>query len=369
MLEVSVRKQIGGFTLDAEWSAPESVVALFGASGTGKSLTLQCLAGLVTPDAGRLVLDDAVLFDRTRGIDVRPQDRQIGYVFQGYALFPHLTVEQNVGFGLLGWSTMARRDRVRELLETLELVGFAGAKPGHLSGGQQQRVALGRALAPRPSLLLLDEPFSALDPPLRRQMRQDLTNVIRRYAKATVLVTHELADAFQLAQRIVVYDGGRVVQSASRDAIFAIPGSEQVARLLGFRNISRGTVIGLDGETVAIDWAGGPIIAAAPIGTGLELGVGSRVIFSIRPEHIRLVRKDRPGPSDARFNVFHGTILDELDQGNMYSLRLAVERPEKQEVVEIDVSRAVYQLLRLQDDRAWEIVIRPSAVQLVPAVR
>ncbi len=369
MLEISVQKTVGTFRLDASWSAPEPVVALFGASGAGKSLTLHCIAGLVTPDAGRLQRDDVVLFDHRLGIDLRPQARQIGFVFQGYALFPHLTVEENLRFGLVGWTSAARRRRVAELLETLELGPVAGLKPAQLSGGQQQRVALGRAIAPDPALLLLDEPFSALDQPLRRQVREDLGRLIRRNGQPTVLVSHDLADAFQLADRIVVYDRGRVMQSALRDEIFAAPGSEQVARLLGFRNVSQGSVVAIDEEIVTIDWAGCPLRAAAP---GIPLpgvSIGSKVTFFVRPEHIRLVRKDRPPPAHPVPNLFTGSIVDRLDLGPSYAIRFAVDLPGGPVVVEIDVARPVYRLLGLAEDQAWEVDIRPSAVQLVPPLR
>ena len=160
-LEVAIRKQLDGFTLDVEWSAGDGVAALFGPSGAGKTLTLQCLAGLVRPDAGRIVLGDDVLFDAAAGIDVAPQRRRVGYVFQGYALFPHLSVRGNVGFGLRGRARAGRRRREEEVLARLGLEPYAERYPRELSGGQRQRVALGRALATDPALLLLDEPLSA----------------------------------------------------------------------------------------------------------------------------------------------------------------------------------------------------------------
>ena len=171
-------KALPGFTLDVAWDADDPVVALFGPSGAGKTLTLQCLAGVVRPDSGHVEVDGRVFFDSATGVDVPPQQRGLGYVFQGYALFPHLSVAGNVGFGIAHWPRERRRARVGEVLERLGLAALAARRPRELSGGQQQRVALGRALAPDPALLLLDEPLSALDGPLRRAVRAELGRII-----------------------------------------------------------------------------------------------------------------------------------------------------------------------------------------------
>src|SRR5688572_16828102 len=168
MIAIDVSKRFVGFTLDVSWQAHEGVTGLFGPSGAGKTATLDCLAGLTRPDRGRIVVNDRVLFDSAAGIDLPPRQRRLGYVFQGYALFPHLTVADNVAYGLHDLERHARRRRAAEVLERLGLSSLARRRPDELSGGQRQRVALGRALAPEPALLLLDEPFSALDAPLRR---------------------------------------------------------------------------------------------------------------------------------------------------------------------------------------------------------
>src|SRR5262245_35186183 len=206
MMHVALRKAYSGFTLDVTWDAGDEVVVLFGPSGAGKSLTLQCLAGLVRPDAGRIVVNGRVFDDTAGGVHLRPQARRLGYVFQGFALFPHLSVAENVGFGLRDRPRRERRQRTAEILARVGLAEVAGHSPRQLSGGQQQRVALGRALAPDPEVLLLDEPLSALDAPLRRQLRDDLARLIREWGKTVVLVTHDLAEAYQLGERIVVYD-------------------------------------------------------------------------------------------------------------------------------------------------------------------
>jgi molybdate transport system ATP-binding protein len=204
------------FRLEVAFATEEDVVVLFGPSGAGKSLTLQAIAGLTTPDAGRIAVGERVLFDSTKNIRVPARQRDVGYVFQDYALFPHLTVAQNVSFGLKwGWPWyLPRGDRLHleEVLDIFELTSLWDSLPRDLSGGQRQRVALARALIRRPRLLLLDEPFSALDALLRAKMRQELRKVQERFNLPVILITHDPEDVAALAQTVVVYDAGRVRQ-------------------------------------------------------------------------------------------------------------------------------------------------------------
>jgi molybdate transport system ATP-binding protein len=207
------------FRLEAAFASDEDVVVLFGPSGAGKSLTLQAIAGLITPDAGRIVAGDRVLFDASRSIRVPARHRDVGYVYQDYALFPHLTVARNVSFGLKrGWPwylPKGERLRLEEVLELFELTGLQDSLPRDLSGGQRQRVALARALIRRPSLLLLDEPFSSLDTLLRAKMRQELLRIKERFAIPVMLITHDPEDVAALAGTLVVYEPGRVSQVIS----------------------------------------------------------------------------------------------------------------------------------------------------------
>src|SRR2546428_5047349 len=203
-VSVAIEKRRPGFTLDVRWEAEQSVIGLFGPSGAGKTLTLQCLAGLIRPDAGRIVVGDRVFFDAAAGVDVPPQRRRVGYVFQGYALFPHLTVAQNVGFGLRDRPRAAALERARAVIARLGLDGLEDRYPHELSGGQRQRVALGRALAIDPALLLLDEPLSALDLPLRQALRDELRATLADWGAAAVLVTHDFTEAYRIGDRIVV---------------------------------------------------------------------------------------------------------------------------------------------------------------------
>lgn len=215
-MEAVKRLESGGrrFTLDSRLVCEDHSVVLFGPSGSGKSLTLQVLAGLLKPDAGRVVVNGRVLFDSRAGVDLPAREREVGYVFQDFALFPHLTLAQNVAFGLkrglFGVLGRAERRLVEETLDLFGLLPLRDMPPGRLSGGQKQRAALARALVRRPRLLLLDEPFSALDQPLRARMRQELAAVRERFALPMLLVSHDLADAEAFAETLAVYDAGRV---------------------------------------------------------------------------------------------------------------------------------------------------------------
>ena len=214
-LQLSVSDGRRRFDLDVAFCSAAPVVALFGPSGSGKSLTLQAMAGLMRPTAGHVRLGGHTLFDSAARINVPAAQRGVGYLFQSYALFPHLTVRQNVAFGLgTWWQRLSAADgrRVDELLASFGLAALAHSRPATLSGGQQQRVALARALVCQPKVLLLDEPFAALDPALRQQLRQELAAVRERWAIPAVLITHDVEDVLALADAAFVLESGRVLR-------------------------------------------------------------------------------------------------------------------------------------------------------------
>jgi len=217
MVDIRVVKQLDGFTLDVAISSEATVVALLGPSGSGKTLTLRAVAGAMRPDAGRIALDGEVLFDSERGIDLPPQRRGVGYVPQEYALFPHLDVAGNVGFGLSGSSADKRR-QVAAMLDTVGLDGLGHRHPRELSGGQRQRVALARALILRPRILLLDEPFAALDTTIRASVRAQLRGLQQSLDFRALLVTHD-PDDLDLAGQVFRYESGRVVDEAVAEAV------------------------------------------------------------------------------------------------------------------------------------------------------
>jgi molybdate transport system ATP-binding protein len=223
-----------------------SVMVLFGPSGSGKTTVLRCLAGLERPDRGSIAFGGDLWFESERGICLPPQDRNIGYLAQEYALFPHLSVARNLGFGLSGLDRAERRRRVAAMAELLGLSGLENRHPHQLSGGEQQRVALGRALVRRPGLLLLDEPLSALDAPTREQLRRDLRRLLREQGMPTLVVTHDRVEATALGDAVLIMDGGQVCQSGPVSDVFSRPASEAVARIVGIDTLQPGRVLDLN---------------------------------------------------------------------------------------------------------------------------
>jgi molybdate transport system ATP-binding protein len=368
---VEITKRLPEFTLDVAWSAGDGVAVLFGPSGAGKTLTLQCLAGLIRPDAGRIVVDDRVLFDSAAGVDLPPQHRRVGYVFQGYALFPHLTVGQNMAFGLRDRPRAERQARAAEVMERLGLGGLDHRRPGELSGGQRQRVALGRALAIDPALLLLDEPLSALDAPLRRSLRDELRAILSGWGTAAVLVTHDFTEAYQLADRIVIYEGGQVIQSAPRAELLWQPASEAVARIMGLRNVLHGTVVKAMPDRIQIAWRGLMLEAVNSPTRSYMPPPESPIAFFIRPEYVRLIRKDRGSPDAAHhMNLMRGRIVGESDFGTVWSLRLRLDAPgapaQGDFDLEVEVPRLVYEILEIERDRHWEFSIHRGSIHVLP---
>jgi len=214
-IDITKRLRSGAeeFVLHSRFSTEDSALVLFGPSGSGKTLTLQAIAGLLRPDRGCIKVNGEVVFDSEAGIDLPTRGRSLGYVFQDYALFPHLTVRENVGFGLrplFGRLSGTQRRRVEDLIDVFGLEKVAGQKPGALSGGQQQRTALARAMATSPRVLLLDEPFSALDQPLRLRMRSELARVLEAFDTPMIMVTHDSDEVESFAEAVVVYCNGSV---------------------------------------------------------------------------------------------------------------------------------------------------------------
>lgn len=233
-LLVEIQKDFGAFRLQVQFETDGGPLALLGASGCGKSVTLRCIAGILKPDEGRISLDGETLFDSAAGIDLPPQRRRMGYLFQQYALFPHMTVRQNVAAAVR--DRAGRAALVSELLGRFQLEDAANLRPRQLSGGQQQRAALARILASRPRALLLDEPFSALDSYLRYQLELELAETLDRFPGPVVWVSHSRDEVFRNCRRVCVIDRGRSQPVVSLAELFHSPGTEAAARLSGCKN-------------------------------------------------------------------------------------------------------------------------------------
>lgn len=242
-LLVDVQKQLKGFSLETSFTTAVEPLGVLGASGAGKSMLLRCIAGLETPRRGRIVLNGRVLFDAKKGINLASRDRQIGFLFQNYALFPHLNVTQNIAFGLQKHTITEQDQRVHEQITLMQLQGLEDRYPHQLSGGQQQRVALARALAIQPEVLLLDEPFSALDTHLRSQLENQLISTLSTYKGVTLFVTHNLEEAYRVCKNLLVLSEGKTAAHGSKENIFERPASFTVAQLTGCKNFSRAQAV------------------------------------------------------------------------------------------------------------------------------
>ncbi|AQL41562.1 ABC transporter ATP-binding protein [Halorientalis sp. IM1011] len=284
---------------------------LVGPSGCGKTTLLRALAGLETPTAGRVRIDDRDVTDDP------PEDRGVGMVFQNYALFPHMTARENVAYGLQFHDLPESDDeRVDEMLDLVDLKAVADREPDQLSGGQRQRIALARALAPKPDVLLLDEPLSALDARLRKRLRVQIRTIQRDLGITTVYVTHDQAEALAISDRVAVVRDGEIEQVGTPEAVYREPATRFVAEFVGDNNVFDG-VVGESGDRLAVDGT-----ATLPLPPDIDATAGESLTVSIRPESITL--REREGPATDR----NGSRVDETDPGG------AVTRPATVETVE-----------------------------------
>ncbi len=251
-VQVDIEKKLGDFTLSMAFSLDSPRIGILGASGCGKSMTLKCIAGIEKPDRGRIRLGERVLYDSERKVNLRPQVRRVGYLFQNYALFPSMTVGENIGAGVKG-SREERKRRVGEMVEKFSLSGLEGRYPAQLSGGQQQRVALARIMACEPEVLLLDEPFSALDAYLKDAMEQSLFRMLEEYPGEVILVSHDRDEIYRFCDSLVIMDRGKACACGSTEDLFIRTGKKEAAKLTGCKNFSDIEV--LDQHTIRLkDW-------------------------------------------------------------------------------------------------------------------
>jgi ABC-type sulfate/molybdate transport systems ATPase subunit len=352
MLQARLRKTFpqrddsAGFSLDLELQAAAGITVLFGPSGSGKTQVLDSIAGFTRPDEGRILLDDDLLFDAATGVHLPPQARNCGYVFQNYALFPHMTLRENLMFAAERRPRLERHRRVNEMLDTFRLADAAGRRPHEVSGGQRQRCSIARALIVAPKLLLLDEPGQGLDAPLKAEFYDVLRQVRADFKTPILLVTHDLDECFELGEEMVILREGRIVQSGSPRKILDQPANVDVARLLGTFNLIPCEIRSLDPGRNTSKVQMGEVELDGPYFPGRFKG--DRVTLCVRPEQLIVsARLGRPGPNQIAASLSR---IVEKPQG----MRLEFEGG-----IIADMGRAEFE--RLRDNKDWLIEF-PSAV-------
>ncbi|WP_405286078.1 sulfate/molybdate ABC transporter ATP-binding protein [Methanobrevibacter sp.] len=297
MLKVNIQKKLSEFDLDIDFQLKNKRLGILGPSGCGKSMTLKSIAGIVNPDEGIISLttnEKIDYYDSQNKINLKPQNRNVGYLFQNYALFPNMTVEENVAIGL---SNNQEKTRVSEMIKRFHLEGLEKRYPRQLSGGQQQRVALARILAYGPDVILLDEPFSAMDTFLKEQLRMELLNLLEGFEGFSIMVTHDRDEAFQFCDELIVLDKGKIIAKGDTYEIFENPRKVQVARLTGCKNISKIEMID-EHHLKSLDW-------------GIELEVSEKITPNIT--HIGIRAHDFTFAEKGEVNVIdtqNSTILE-----------------------------------------------------------
>ena len=342
--------------IECRWQDPVGeprVTVFLGPSGSGKTTVLRCLAGLERPQRGHVRFGDRVWFDAARGVDLAPDRRDIGVLFQDYALFPHLTVEQNVAFAARGLTRSAAALRVAELLGAFQLRGLERRRPRQLSGGQQQRVALARAVFRRPRLLLLDEPLSALDRPTGDEMREELRALIHFLAIPAYIVSHDRVDALALADRTVLLDEGRIIQSGTTQDVFDAPGTPAAARLVGVDTILLGRIASVEDGLARVTIGGQEVYAAAPADAGHEAAL------CIRAEDVTIALHDSADLS--AINRWRAVVQSEAPEGPF--VRVGLNCGFRLSAL---VTRDAWQRLALKPGGGAWAIVKATAIRTLP---
>ena len=351
-IEIDIEKKLANFSLRVAFQTGNGAIGLLGASGAGKSMTLRMIAGIVTPDRGRIVLNGRVLFDSEAGQNIAAARRKIGVVFQDYALFPHRTVAQNVGFGLSALPANERQAVVRRQLERMRIADLADRFPAEISGGQRQRVAIARCMAIDPDALLLDEPFAALDPHLRRQTEEQLREALADYNGPVVFITHDMEEAFRFCTDLLVLDQGQLIASGPKHQLFERPQTVIAARLTGCKNIVAARRIGHN--RIAVDAWNCEFQTATPVSDTLTgLGIRSHQI-AFQP------------PADAE-NVFPCWLVGTSEAPHEMTIYLrlhAAPRPGEPAHLQADVPKDLWRTLSLLP-QPWLISFRPERLLLL----
>jgi len=357
-VSVQIRKQSGtNFELDVSVSFPPGITILFGPSGAGKTTLLDCIAGLVQPDAGRIATPEKIFFDSALGIDPPPQARRVGYVFQDLALFPHLSVEDNVKYGISSLAAENRKRRSNAILESFRIAHLRSRRPGEISGGERQRVALARALVIDPQILLLDEPLAALDAATKSRIVDDLRAWNQEHRIPVVYVTHSREEVFALGEQVIVLEDGRQIAQGTPHQVMSAPRSETVAQLAGFENIFDATVTSAHEErgTMTCKLAGTDVELETPL---VRADVDSALRVGIRAGDI-LLASPKPSGLSAR-NLIAGRIvaLVQRDVIVVAKVNCGVE-------MEVHLTLAARDSLQLQIGRDVWLVIKTHSCHLM----
>lgn len=346
------RPDSAAYSLDVEFEASAGVTVLFGPSGAGKTLTLDSIAGFARPDQGRILLDGEILFDGATGVHLPPQARHCGYVFQKYALFPHMTLRQNLEFAVEKKPRLERHRRVNEMLERFRIADFAGRRPHEVSGGQRQRCSIARALIGLPRLLLLDEPAQGLDAALRSELYTVLREVRAGFDTPVLLVSHDLDECFELAEEMLVFYNGRVVQSGPPRKILEQPANIDVARLLGAFNLLSAEIKLLDpGRNLSRVVLSGIEIEGPYFPGHLK---GDRVTLCVRPEQLSVAsRPPRPGPNQISVDLIR--IVEKTQWVRLQFVNAASE------AIAVDLTRAEYE--RQRENSSWVVEFPRQALR------
>jgi molybdate transport system ATP-binding protein len=357
-LAVRISRQVSrDFSLEVAFDAPAGFTMLLGTSGGGKTTVLNCIAGLERPDSGRIALGPRVLFDSASRIDVPVAERRLGYLFQNLALFPHLTIEQNVHYGILKLPVPERRERTMALLESFRIAHLLRSKPNQISGGERQRAALARSLVTDPVLLLLDEPLSALDQATKATILDDLRSWNASHRIPIVYVTHSPVEAFALGEHVVVLESGRIIASGMPQDVLRAPRNETVAQIVGFENVFDAVVCALE------ERQGTMLCRLGNDGRELEVPltraeVGSRVRIAIRAGDI-IIADERPHGLSAR-NTFEGRVTTVRREGVTVIVTVESGLP-----FEVHITPAAFEELRLELNKQVWLVIKTYSCNLV----
>ncbi|HAG51177.1 MAG TPA: hypothetical protein DHU69_09115 [Deltaproteobacteria bacterium] len=363
-LSFQVKKHLRRFSIDVGFSTEEELTVLFGPSGAGKSLLLNVLSGIARPDSGFVKINDIEVFNSTTGINIPIRERRIGYLFQDYALFPHMTVFENIAYGINHLSKNRMKAKVEELIALMRLIGFEDRLPKELSGGQKQRTALARTLATEPRILFLDEPFSALDYQVREKLRADLSLIHQRYPMTTIFVTHDLEEAFVMGEKIAIINNGRLEQFGTKDEVFYKPKTRNVAKFLGSRNIFTGRVASLNGTIAIINNPDvGEIKALIDI-KGPQLLVGEDVTFGIRPEEIMVIRPDRPIDKKIQDNILDGEVVTTIGKGASHTVYFKIKGTDTN--LKIEIPNFAYRKLNLSKGKQISVSLKRESIWMIP---